>query len=188
MNNNYKTNKQTVSSQIVTTLVLILMLFSAFTTNAQVMGIKTIPGDYPDLASALVDLNTNGVGIGGATINIATGYTETAPVGGFSLGSPALNASLSATNTLIIQKSGVGASPLLTAYVGGVGTPGSAVQDGIFKIIGADYVTIDGIDLIENVANTANPATMEYGYAMYKASAIDGCQNNTIQNCVILLP
>ncbi len=156
-------------------------------TMAQVSGNKNIPGDYATIAAALTDLNTNGVGSGGATINIAAGFAEAAPSGGLSLGSATLNASLSLTNQLIIQKSGTGVNPLITAYVGGTGVPTSATQDGIFRISGSDYVTIDGIDLIENGSNSTNPSTMEYGYALYKASATDGCQNVTIRNCAITL-
>ena len=54
-------------------------------------------------------------------------------------------------------------------------------------MIGSDYVTIDGIDLTDNPANTTNPSTMEYGYGMFKASVSDGCQYNTIKNCVVTL-
>ncbi len=167
--------------------ILAILLMAGNLTIAQVSGTKTIPGDYATVAAALADLNTNGVGSGGATINIAAGFTETAPAGGLSLGSATLNASLSLTNQLIIQKSGTGVNPLITAYIGGTGVPTSATQDGIFRISGSDYVTIDGIDLVENAANSTNPSTMEYGYALYKASATDGCQNVTIRNCAITL-
>lgn len=50
---------------------------------------------------------------------------------------------------------------------------------------GSDYVTIDGIDLED--PNTSNPATMEFGYGLFKASASNGCQNVTIKNCTITL-
>lgn len=32
--------------------------------NAQLSGIKNIPGDYPDLTTAITDLNAQGVGMG----------------------------------------------------------------------------------------------------------------------------
>ncbi|MDP2387027.1 MAG: T9SS type A sorting domain-containing protein [Bacteroidota bacterium] len=149
--------------------------------KAQLSGPKNIPGDYATVELAVADLNLQGVGAGGVTFNVAGGHTETATA----------IISLTATGTLadpiIFQKSGAGANPIITSYTGGTGTPGSAVQDGIFRFVGSDYVTIDGIDLMENAANIANPATMEYGYAFYKGSATDGCQNNTVKNCTITL-
>lgn len=144
----------------------------------QLTGIKSIPGDYASVTAAVADLNTVGVGVGGVTFNIAAGYTETiaAPI--------SITATGTVSDPIIFQKSGVGANPLITAFVG-VSTPGSAVQDGIWNLIGSDYVTIDGIDLID--PNTTNPATMEYGFGFFKASVSDGCQYNTIQNCTVTL-
>lgn len=146
--------------------------------QAQLSGTKNIPADYPTLAAAVADINTQGVN-GPLIINIPAGFTEIAPTGGY-----ALTATGTSVNTITFQKSGAGANPLLTAYTG-TATPGSAVQDGVFRLVGSDYVTIDGIDVTD--PNTANPATMEYGYALYKASASDGAQYNTIKNCVITL-
>ncbi len=141
----------------------------------------TLNATYPTIAAAVTAINA-GTHTGTITTNINAGHTETAPVGGI-----ALTATGTAGNTITFQKSGAGANPVITAYTGGTGTPGAAAQDGIFRLVGSDFVTIDGIDLSENAANTANPATMEYGYALYKASATDGCQNNTIRNCTVTL-
>lgn len=151
------------------------------TAKAQLTGIKTIPGDYPTISAAVNDLNIQGVGNGGVTFHVAAGHTETI----------SSVISLTATGTLgdpiVFQKNGSGANPLITAYTGGTGTPSSASQDGIWRLVGSDYVTIDGIDLTDNPANTTNPSTMEYGYALYKASNANGCQYVTIQNCTITL-
>ena len=166
-------------------MIIVSCLAGSGFLQAQVTGTKTIPIDYPTLVAAITDLNTNGVGVGGATITFSGAYSETAPTGGFALGSGTLNASLSASNPLLIQK-GSG-TVTLAAYTGGTATPTSAAPDGIFRLSGCDWVTIDGIDLVENVANTANPATMEYGYGLFKAGVTDGCQNVKIQNCTITL-
>jgi hypothetical protein len=155
-----------------------LMAFSG-SMMAQLSGTKTIGIDYPTLAAAIADINAQGVN-GPLVINVPTGYTETAPVGGY-----ALTTTGTAANTITFQKNGAGVNPLLSAYATGTATPASAIQDGVFRLIGSDYVTINGIDIVDN--NAANPATMEYGYAFYKASLNDGCQNNTIKNCVITL-
>ncbi len=112
--------------------------------------------------------------------NVTAGYTETAPVGGITL-----TATGTSLNTITFQKSGAGANPVVSAYAGGTGTPATAVQDGIWKLVGSDFVTINGINLTDG--NVTNPATMEYGYGLYKASVTDACQNVTIQNCTITL-
>ena len=159
-----------------------LLILGSGSLFGQVSGTKTIPTDYATIAAFITDINTNGIGAGGVTLNVPSGYTETAPAGGFSI-----TATGTAANPIVIQKSGAGSNPLITAYTGGVGTPGTAVQDGILSLVGSDYVTIDGIDLTENASNTSNPSTMEYGIGMFKSSATNGCQFNTIQNCTITL-
>ena len=55
-------------------LALVTLVSSA---SAQLTGTKTIPGTYPTLAAAIADLNTQGVGVGGVTFDVAAGYTET---------------------------------------------------------------------------------------------------------------
>jgi hypothetical protein len=158
--------------------LMAFMLLLSTTVFGQLTGTKTIPGDYATLTAAIADLNTQGVGSGGVTFNVAAGYTETitAPL--------SITATGTLANPILFQKSGAGANPLITAFVG-TATPASAVQDGIWNLVGSDYVTIDGIDLTD--PNSTNPATMEYGFAMFKASITDGCQYNTIKNCVVTL-
>jgi len=50
-----------------------LLLFILFVNvaNAQLTGTKTIPGDYATVTAAVSALNTDGVGTGGVTFNIA---------------------------------------------------------------------------------------------------------------------
>jgi hypothetical protein len=116
---------------------------------------------------------------GPVTFSIAAGYTETAPTGGYTI-----TATGTSANTIQFIASG-GAT--ITAYTGGTGTPGSATnQDFVFRLIGSDYITFDGLTILEDPSNTGN-ALMEAGFAFLKASATDGCQYNTIQNCFIKL-
>ncbi len=159
--------------------VVVLTLTSRHQLYSQLNGTYNIPVDYPNLASAISALNTLGVN-GPVVITINAGYTETAPVGGYTL-----TASGTSVNTITFQRIGIGNNPLITAYAGGTRTPGTAVQDGIWHIIGSDYITINGIDLQD--FNGANPATMEYGFGFFKANSADGCQNNTIINCTVSL-
>ena len=157
---------------------IIFSLLLSKNSVAQISGTKTIPGDYATIAAAITDLNGNGAGTGGVTYNIAAGYIETIDT------ILSLTATGTITSPIVFQKSGTGANPKVIAYAGSA-TPSSAIQDGIWQLVGADYVTINGIDLYD--PNTTNPATMEYGYGMFKVSTTNGCQYNTIKNCVITL-
>jgi hypothetical protein len=160
--------------------IAMLFLFTGFAASAQLTGIKNIPGDYPDLNSAIIDLNTLGVGAGGVTFNL--NQPETAPVGGYSI-----TATGTAANQIIFMGNGnsvlAGASPAVGSR-----------NDAIFKIIGGDYITIQGFAMTENPANTVTGALAvqqmtEFGVALFAASATDGAQNNTIQaNAITLNP
>lgn len=177
-------NLSSRAARVARILVLLFLAMPALSLKAQVTGTRTIGVDYPTLASAINALNTTGVS-GPVIINVPAGYGETAPAGGFLLGSNILNSSLSSSNTLTLQKSGAGANPLLTAPVGT-----STTTDGIFFLRGTDYVTINGIDIAESAANTTATTRMEWGYALVKlqnTAPFDGCQNVTIQNCTVTL-
>src|SRR6187549_83723 len=91
-------------------LMLLTILFAA-TTNAQLTGTKNIPGDYPTLAAAITDLNTQGVGAGGVTLNLLAGNSQTAPAGGYSVTATGILA-----NQITIQGNGntITASAALT--------------------------------------------------------------------------
>ncbi|MEO5998201.1 MAG: hypothetical protein ABIN89_15755, partial [Chitinophagaceae bacterium] len=164
-------------------IFFIVLLCNTFSAVGQLTGIKTVPGNYATITLAVADVNALGVGAGGVTFNIAAGYTQTID------STISLTATGNASNPIIFQKdpATTGANPLITSYAGGVGTPKTAKQDGIWRLIGSDYVTISGIDITDNPANTTNPSTMEYGYALYKASSSNGCQYVTIENCVVTL-
>ena len=151
---------------ILSLTIIVLFCFSS-KVSGQLTGTKNIPGDYVTITAAVAALNTAGVGSGGVTFNIAANYTETIAA------TISLTTVGTAANPVVFQKDPLttGANPLITAYTSGVGTPATAVQDGIWRLVGSDYVTIDGIDVSDNPANTSNPSTMEYGYALYKASA-----------------
>jgi hypothetical protein len=158
--------------------VVLLVLFSP-KFFPQLSGVYNIPSTYSTLAAAIQALNASGTS-SAVTIEISAGYTETAPAGGYSL-----TATGTSLTPITFQKTGTGANPLLTAYSGGSGTPGTAVQDGVWRLIGCDYITIDGISISD--PNTANNFTMEYGIGLFKASAVNGCQHNVIRNCIITL-
>lgn len=164
-------------------LIFATILFSPFSVLGQLSGTKYIPGDYSTISAGVTALNSSGVGTGGVTFYIAANYTETisAPI--------SLTATGTAANPIAFQKDPgtSGANPLITAYTTGIATPASTVQDGIWRLVGSDYVTILSIDVRDNPSNTTNPSTMEYGYALYKASASNGCQYVRIEGCSITL-
>ncbi|OYU80393.1 MAG: hypothetical protein CFE23_09040, partial [Flavobacterium sp. BFFFF1] len=170
-------------------LGMLFFLFTAFTMQAQISVTVTNPGNttpalassYTSLASALTDLNAVTAMSGPIVLTCASGTSETAPVKGMSLGSASLNAVLSATNTITINKSSSGAVTI-NAGVGTSNGP-SASPDGMLYLDGADFVTIDGLTFTDGNTASATVA-MEYGIAFFKRSAGDGCNSNTIQNCV----
>lgn len=169
--------------QLFRTALALLTLGLASNAEAQVTVTATggtLSATYPTINAAVTAIN-GGTHTGTITVDVQAGHTEVAPAGGI-----IFTATGTAGTPILIQKSGAGANPVITAYTGGTGTPATATQDGIFNFVGSDYVTIDGINLAEDPANTGN-ARMENGYAFYKTSATDGCQNNTIRNCVVTL-
>jgi hypothetical protein len=133
---------------------------------------------YPDLDSAITALN-------GATISSPVVITldpvnpQTAPVGGY-----AITAQGDATNTILIQGSGntITASGALVAGV---------LNDAIFKLVGADYITLQNFRMQENAANTTTVAgtnnMTEWGIALLYTTTTNGALNNTIQNNTISL-
>ncbi|MEI6766629.1 MAG: hypothetical protein WCM76_13430 [Bacteroidota bacterium] len=160
-------------------LIIALLITLNSVVFAQISGTKTIPGDYATISAAIAALNGSGVGTGGVTFNVAAGHIETISA------TLSLIVSGTSSNPIIFQKNGAGNNPKITAYGGGTATPSSAIQDGIIQLVGCDYVTFNGIDLYD--PNTSNPSTMEYGYGLFQLNANNGCQHNTIINCVITL-
>lgn len=170
--------------QMKTFLLLLVGLFLSSGLYAQLSGIKTIDpagsgvNNYTSFASAVLDLNANGVGAGGVTFNVASGATfnETADL--------VINTTTSdATKPIVFQKSGSGANPIVAAKTGttALSTFGGN-GDFVMKIVSTDYVTIDGLDFQSNSSATAAAAIAEYGVMLTK-SATDACKNITIKNC-----
>jgi hypothetical protein len=163
-------------------IIIFLFLFSFQDSFAQLTGTKTIPGDYATIAAAVADLNTQGVGAGGVTFNVAAGHTETLT------DSLKLTATGTSSDQIVFQKSGGGANPLITARLGVTASSTSltAYGDGIVIIEGGDYITFDGISLQDNPA-AVGVEKMEFGYFIKKASGTDASKNVTIKNSTITL-
>lgn len=139
-----------------------------------------VPGDFPDLESALGSYNNSSLlsnlslPDGVTIINVHEG--QTAPSGGYVIGEGPRN-SLSGSRTLKIKGNGntITASSQHSA---------GSLNDAIFKLVGSDSITITGFNMIENPLNTnTTPASnnmTEFGIAFLHDSPSDGCQHNTI--------
>ena len=63
---------------------------------------------------------------------------------------------------------------------------GTGALDGLVRLSGADFVTFNGLALADpNNAAATTAQQMEFGFALFRASATDGCQNNTFRNCSV---
>ena len=159
----------------------LFILFTLFIHNAfsQLVGIKNIPGDYPSLAIAINTLNTQGVGAGGVTINL--NQNETAPAGGYILGSLTLDSGVnksSLANPVIIN----GNSNTITAFAGV-----SSSVDAILRIVGVDGMTLSNMNFSEAAANATTTTQMERGIWACMRNQNDGVKDLVIQNCSVNL-
>ncbi len=171
-----------LKSRMIQWVGITLSLFFVSNAFSQALtGVKTIPGDYASIALAIDALNANGVGSGGVTFNITGGYTEAITK------SLVVTATGTLTDPIVFQKSGGGANPLITSYAGTKLVSSTDSLDVMWAFEGSDFVTINGIDLLDAVSNTTPTMMMEQGFGFYKLSATDGANNNTIQNCTITL-
>ena len=135
---------------------------------------------YTMLAAAVTAIN-GGTHTGTIVCYVNAGYAETAPVGGYNI-----TATGTTSNTITFVKSGTGTNPTLTAFTPQVS---GTISDAIFKIVGGDFITIDGFTILENAANTTSASgtnnMTEFGVALLNASTTNGCQNITIKNNTI---
>jgi hypothetical protein len=168
-------------------LGLITVLMFTGITFGQLNGTYNIPGSYPTLADAITDLNTVGVS-GNVTLNLLAGNPQTAPAGGYVIGSATLSGAGANSSGISQTVTITGNSNTITAYAPQVT---GALNDGIFKILGADYITIQGFTMQENAANTITTAASndmtEWGVAVLYFSVTDGAKNITVQNNIITL-
>ncbi|WP_407931495.1 hypothetical protein, partial [Ignavibacterium album] len=158
-------------------LMMLILILASSISFAQLVGVKTIPGDYTTIAAAIADLNIQGVGSGGVTFNVAAGYTES------TTDSLVLTATGTISNPIVFQKSGAGLNPKITRTDIGVKSTSAlgGQGDAVITIQGSDYVTFDGIDV------AADSSTIEYGYYIRKGGPTDGCKFVTIKNATVTM-
>lgn len=159
--------------KIVLLSVLLASLFS-ISLKAQVTVTGDAAGSYSDLATALsllpATLTQNTV------VSVDPGNPQTAPAGGYVItttGTPSFSLTISGNSNTVTAAAGL--------------TAGN-INDAVFKIVGGDYITLQGFTINEN-ANTAitvaSNTMTEFAIALYAASTTDGAKNNTIQNNTI---
>ena len=151
---------------------------AAITNFTGVYNISTT-GCYTTLASFITGLNAGTV-TGAVTVYVDAGFSETAPAGGLNITKTG-----TVSNTIKFVKLNNAtsqANPFITA---GVGV--SAITDGIWKLTGVQYITVDGFTLRDTSTNATATTQAEYGFGFFASSTTVGSQNNTIQNCTIRL-
>jgi hypothetical protein len=165
---------------------LFLVLFAFFST-LNVWGQVTITNPsnttpamnatYSTLALAIADVNNRTAISGPVTITLDANTPQTAPAGGYSITNTSITGG-SNTNRFIFD----GGGNTITA---GVGT--NTTTDAFFKIIGADFITLQNFVMAESSGNTTATTQIEWGVALLYSSTTNGAQNCTIQNNTITL-
>jgi uncharacterized repeat protein (TIGR01451 family) len=127
---------------------------------------------FNNISDAVLALNAQGV-TGPVTFTVPSGQI-------FSEGMLEITTTTgSAVTPIVFQKSGAGANPVVRW------SGFSSSTDAVLALTGADYVTIDGLDM--QAYNPTGSPSMEYGYLVRSASSTNGAQYNTIQNTAVVL-
>jgi gliding motility-associated-like protein len=135
--------------------------------------------NYTSLAQAINALNSVTSFTGPVTLSCSSG-NEVAPAGGYEI---KFSASTSISSNLTIKSVEPGAVTIKASAAHAI----QSKTDALFKIIGCDWVTISGFNMIENESNNTFDKMTEWGVALLKKSVTDGAQNNTIEDNIISL-
>ncbi|MDD2982949.1 MAG: hypothetical protein PHQ74_06145 [Crocinitomicaceae bacterium] len=154
-------------------------VFGQVTTNSG----SGLAASYPSLDAAISALNAATI-TSPVVITMNSGATETAPAGGL-----VITQSGTATFPITIEGFSNLSRNVITASTAQVS---GSVTDAVFKLVGADYLTIRYFEVKENDLNTTrDPITSnnktEFGIALMANSATNGSQNNTITDNTINL-
>lgn len=148
---------------------------------------------YPNLTEAVCDIQQRGIS-GAVTLNLVDAVYDTSAAGGQNMFPIIIGpvTGTSGSNTITISKtSGTAAirwggnipgstSGAMIASAAAVN--GSNVEP-IFALCGADYVTVNNIDIRGNVGFQ----NADHGIGVYNNSATDGSQNNTFSNFSVIM-
>ena len=139
---------------------------------------------FSSLAAAITQLNASTfTGTTSVTLTCAASGAETAPL-------------ISSTGGYQITASGSGTCPIVingngTTITAATGLTSGTLTDGIFKLIGASYITLENFTMVENSANTTTAAATnnmtEWGVALLYSSTTKGSTyNNIVGNTISL--
>jgi hypothetical protein len=147
---------------------------------------------YINLNEAVADINHRGIS-GPVVLNLVDAQYDITPANGSNFFPILLGpiAGASAVNTTTITKIGTAA---IISYGGPIGTAGAIANqasttalslnvDPIIGLVGADYVTLNNLDIRGNVGNQLS----DHGVGVYNSSVSDGATNNTIQNVSVMM-
>ncbi|HRH65906.1 MAG TPA: hypothetical protein PLU53_06385, partial [Bacteroidia bacterium] len=158
------------------TCLLLAGMVNLSSAQVNTNGGSGLAATYPDLASAVTALNAATIT---SPVVITMTAAETAPAGGY-----AITAQGTLTNTITLDGAGFTVTASAAHTVG-------ALNDAIFKLVGADFVTISNFVMQENAANTVTAAASnnmtEWGVALLYATTTNGASSNTIQGNTISL-
>ena len=164
-------------------VTVLVTLFCFTQSNAQVTVTNpsnTTPAmsaTYTSLSLAIADVNTRTEISGPVIITLDASSPQTAPAGGYSITNTAITGG-SNSNRFIFDGGG-------NSITAGVGT--STTTDAFFKIIGADFITLQNFVMAESSGNTTATTQIEWGIALLYSSTTNGAQNCIIQNNTITL-
>ncbi len=182
MKKKYSIIKKLTTLKLTFAIVILNCLFSNAQNVKQGATVSTNSGS--GLASSYATLDAAITALNAATISspvvINLNVPQIAPLGGY-----AITAEGTTVNTITIN----GNNNVVTANAG---LTAGSISDAIFKLVGADYVTLQNFTIIENPANTVNTPALnntmtEWGVALLYATTTNGAQNNTIANNTITL-
>lgn len=154
----------------------LILCFSFLTSSiyAQLSGTKIIPGQYGTLQEALLDIDAKGIAASGLTLELKNNYSETAPLNGFKIKTGG-----SATGRLKITSAG------RAKLIGPELSESGNLTNSILEITGADFVTIEKIDLVENELNntltSASNNLNEFGIYLTNKDLVNSPQNIRVQ-------
>ncbi|MEO8148591.1 MAG: T9SS type A sorting domain-containing protein [Bacteroidia bacterium] len=148
--------------------------------------ITAYTGGTANIGSSVVSMTAS---VSGNVLTI-TAISASAPVGFISVGMSISGGGVASGTVITGLGTGIGSAGTYTVNISQTipsnTLTGTMALDGIIRCIGSDWITFDGINLRENPSNSAN-SLMEYGYAFFKTSGTNGCNNNTIKNCTVTL-
>ena len=172
--------------KIFTSILLMSGLLAAQKVEAAPLsGTYLIPSPtYGSLAAFIDALNLNGVS---GPVVARMLVNETAPSGGYVLGSSILNPTTGPGSSITITGWKSFPGPATTMQRTLYANTGTGNNDAIFSIQGTDYVTLMNFKIMDTSINTTSTTMMEKGVAIEKLNGFDGCKTPVIKNCRIIL-